>query len=122
VISIFVDRLKAGREVVYFGDGEQSRDFVYVADVVRHLTAAMQRRPEPPAVFNVCTGRATTIRQLAGMIAELCGVELRVRNEPARAGDIRASLGDPSAATAALGVKAETPLADGLRATLRSDS
>jgi UDP-glucose 4-epimerase len=122
VISIFVDRLKAGREVVFFGDGGQSRDFVYVADVVRHLTAAMRRRPEPPAVFNVCTGRATTVRQLAGAIAELCGVELRVRNEPARAGDIRASLGDPTAATAALGVKAETPLADGLSATLRSDS
>lgn len=118
VISIFVDRLKAGRDVVFFGDGGQSRDFVYVADVVRHLTAAMERRPAPPAVFNVCTGRSTTVRHLAEIIAELCDVELRVRSEPARAGDIRASLGDPAAATAALGVKAETLLAEGLRRTL----
>jgi UDP-glucose 4-epimerase len=118
VISIFADRLSAGRDVVFFGDGEQSRDFVYVADVVRHLLAAMERRPSPPAVFNVCTGRSTSVRQLAGVIAELCGVELRARSEAPRVGDIRASLGDPSAATAALGVKAETPLAEGLRRTL----
>lgn len=118
VISIFVDRIRAGREVVFFGDGAQSRDFVYVADVVRHLLAAMRRKPAPPAVFNVCTGRSTTIRELASTVAGLTGSELRARNEPARVGDIRASLGDPAAAVAALGVRAETPLAEGLRLTL----
>ena len=118
VISIFVDRIRAGREVAFFGDGGQSRDFVYVADVVRHLLAAMRRRPAPPAVFNVCTGRSTTIRELASTIAELTGAELRVRNEPARVGDIRVSLGNPAAAVAALGVQAETSLAEGLRLTL----
>lgn len=118
VISIFVDRLKAGREVVFFGDGGQSRDFVFVADVVRHLLAGMRRQPAPPSVFNVCTGKATTIRQLAETIADICGVELKIVMQPARPGDIRASLGDPAAATAALGVKAETALADGLRHTL----
>jgi UDP-glucose 4-epimerase len=118
VISIFADRLKAGGEVVFFGDGGQSRDFVYVADVVRHLLAAMRRRPEPPAVFNVCTGRSTTIRELASVLARLCGVELRVSTQPERIGDIRVSLGDPTAATAALGVAAEISLAEGLRRTL----
>jgi UDP-glucose 4-epimerase len=118
VISIFVDRLRAGRPVTIFGDGGQSRDFVYVADVVRHLLAGMARRPSPPAVFNVCTGKASTVRELAEIVAGLCGAELRIETAPARAGDIRASLGDPSAARAALGVAAETPLADGLRRTL----
>jgi UDP-glucose 4-epimerase len=118
VISIFVDRLRAGLPVTIFGDGGQTRDFVYVADVVRHLLAAMERRPSPPAVFNVCTGRASTVRELAEIVAALCGAELRIETAPARAGDIRASLGDPSAATAALGLRAETPLALGLRRTL----
>lgn len=118
VISIFVDRLRAGRAVTIFGDGGQSRDFVYVADVVRCLLAAMERRPAPPAVFNVCTGKATSVRELAGAVAKLCGVELRIEAAAPRAGDIRASIGDPSAARAALGVAADIPLAEGLRRML----
>ncbi len=118
VIAIFAERLARGQGVTFFGDGEQSRDFVYVADVVRHLLAAMESPPEPPSVFNICTGRSTTVRQLAETIAEIKGVALNVELQPERPGDIRVSLGDPSKAEACFGFAAETPLADGLRRTL----
>lgn len=118
VIAIFAERLARGQGVTIFGDGEQSRDFVYVADVVRHLLAAMADPPEPPSVFNVCTGRATTVRQLAETIARIKGVTLAVDARPERTGDIRVSLGDPGRAEACFGFAAETPLADGLRRTL----
>jgi UDP-glucose 4-epimerase len=121
VIAIFANRLAAGQDVTFFGDGGQERDFIYVADVVRHLIAAMDRLRAGHGggeVFNVCTGRATTIRQLAETIAALTGTRLEARDGPPRAGDIRRSLGSPVQARATLGVAAETSLADGLRATL----
>ena len=118
VIAIFAERLARGQGVTFFGDGEQSRDFVYVADVVRHLLAAMADPPETPSVFNICTGRSTTVRQLAETIAEIKGVALNVDLQPERSGDIRVSLGDPGKAKDCFGFAAETPLADGLRRTL----
>jgi len=121
VIAIFANRLAAGQDITFFGDGGQERDFVYVGDVVRHLVAAMDRLRAGAAggdVFNVCSGRVTTIRQLAETVAMLSKVSLRVNNGPPRAGDIRRSLGSPQQAIAMLGVAAETGLADGLRATL----
>jgi len=121
VIAIFARRLANAQPVTLFGDGGQERDFVYVADVVRHLLAAQDRlaagAPGGEA-FNVCTGRATTIRALAETIATLSGVTLQTTLGPPRAGDIRRSLGSPERAAAALGVRAETGLAEGLRATL----
>src|SRR5579862_232702 len=78
VISIFCDRLRAGRAITIFGDGSQTRDFVYVGDVVAALAAAMARlvaAPQPLGdVVNVCTGRATAVGALAATIARLCRV------------------------------------------------
>lgn len=118
VIAIFADRIAAGQGVTVFGDGQQTRDFVYVADVVRHLRAAMDRPSLAPEVFNVCTGREITIVELAEAIAEINGSTVEISHAEPRAGDIRVSCGDPSKATEALGVRAETALADGLRQTL----
>ena len=122
VISIFCDRLRAGQPVTIFGDGGQSRDFVFVADVVRALLAAMERSAAGGAaaarVFNVCTGRATTIRDLAATIAGILGRDPGIAFAPPRAGEIRASLGDPARAASGLGVTASTPLRDGLARTL----
>jgi UDP-glucose 4-epimerase len=102
-----------------FGDGGQYRDFVYVADVVRYLQAAMRDMPDEARVFNICTGRTTTVVELARAIAELAGVEAEIAYGPARAGDIRESVGDPAALQAAFGFAAETRLKDGLRETLK---
>jgi UDP-glucose 4-epimerase len=126
VISIFCDRLRAGQDVTLFGDGGQTRDFVYVGDVVTALTAVMARLARaaeaeaaaPAELYNVCTGRATTIGALARLIARLCRVELRIGRAAPRAGDIRASLGDPRRLAEALGVRPATPLATGLARTL----
>jgi UDP-glucose 4-epimerase len=118
VISIFCDRLRAGTGIRVFGDGEQIRDFVYVADVVAALLAAMRVMPPESPVFNVCTGRATSVLELARTVAALCSVTPEIAFLPPRAGEIRRSLGDPEEAAASLGIRAATPLADGLARTL----
>jgi len=114
VISIFFDRISRGQPISVFGDGGQTRDFIYVADVVDALIRAMDRRETEPAVLNVCTGKATSILDLAETIAKVHGATADIRFEPARSGDIRASLGDPALATRTLGHRAGTSLFDGL--------
>jgi UDP-glucose 4-epimerase len=120
VLPIFAARIAAGRPITIHGDGQQVRDFIYVADVVRHLRAGMDRlrqRPEA-AVFNACSGRPTSVLALAQMIAAAIGRAARVGFGPARPGDIRSSLGNPLRTRAELGVVAETALPDGLARTL----
>jgi UDP-glucose 4-epimerase len=120
VISIFADRILAGRAVDIHGDGEQTRDFVYVADAVRFLMRGMEGPFDGARVFNVCTGRATSVNALARIIAEAAGRRVELRPAPARTGDIRASIGDPHAAESALGLAARVAIEDGLRATVES--
>jgi UDP-glucose 4-epimerase len=118
VISIFCDRLREGRSIDIFGDGAQTRDFVYVADAVAALRAAMQRLPAGAPVFNVCTGHATTIRALADTIGALRSVRPSLSFRPPRDGEIRHSLGAPARANEALGWEAGTPLPVGLASVL----
>ncbi|MDQ2802289.1 MAG: NAD-dependent epimerase/dehydratase family protein, partial [Pseudomonadota bacterium] len=118
VISIFCDRLKVGLPLTVFGDGGQTRDFVYVGDVVRTLLAAIEAVTRQAQVFNVCTGLGTSIHELALTIASILGPPPRIAFGPARPGDIRASLGDPSGARRGLGVSADTSLREGLAHTL----
>lgn len=118
VISIFAGRIVKEQPITINGDGEQVRDFVYVKDLVRYLTAAMDNpRPGAP-VFNVCTGIPTSVNRLAEVLAELSGHPLDRSYGPARPGDIRVSIGDPARLVAAFGMACETPLEDGLRDTL----
>jgi UDP-glucose 4-epimerase len=118
VISIFCERLTAGLPVTVYGDGEQYRDFVYVSDVVRALLAAMRGAALPGAVFNVCTGRATSLLALAATIGALLSVAPRVEHAAPRKGDVRASLGDPARCRKALGFSAIVALREGLARTL----
>ncbi|MDI3306867.1 MAG: NAD-dependent epimerase/dehydratase family protein [Acetobacteraceae bacterium] len=120
VISIFCDRLRAGQGITIFGDGRQSRDFVFVGDAVRALLAAMSRASTAGRAYNVCTGRSTTIRDLADMIGRILGRRAEITFGPPRAGEIRVSLGDPTAARRDLGFEAQTWLEDGLVQTLAS--
>lgn len=122
VISIFAARLAKGQRLVVHGDGRQTRDFVYVADVVAHLVAGMrllEREPQA-AVLNVCTGKATSVIGLAETLSRATGLKLELTFEAPRPGDIRASVGNPTNATATLGVAAGTPLEAGLAVTLAS--
>lgn len=118
VISIFTGRIARGEPITVNGDGEQVRDFVYVKDLVRYLTAAMEQpRPGAP-VYNVCTGTPTSVNRLAEVLSTVAGKPLDRHTGPARPGDIRLSIGDPSRLVAAFGMACETSLEDGLRNTL----
>jgi UDP-glucose 4-epimerase len=120
VISIFCDRLRAGKGVTVHGDGGQTRDFVYVDDAVRAILLAMERVPFEAPALNVCTGNGTTILQLAKRIADQCGTKLDAVHLETRLGDIRTSIGNPSLASHHLGFLANTSLDEGLRRTLAS--
>ena len=114
VISIFCERISAGNPIAIFGDGGQTRDFVNVADVVSALLGAMALRPPDAPVFNVCTGIATSVMDLATLIAALAGKNLDARLQSPRAGEIRHSLGNPARARAALGLREPVDLRVGL--------
>lgn len=118
VISIFCDRITRGQPVQVFGDGEQTRDFVYVADVVRMLLAAMPAASTAAPVYNVCSGRPTSVLELAALIADLSGQSLDLRHAPPRAAEIRHSLGQPTLARRELGLQPQTSLREGLAETL----
>ncbi len=122
VISIFAAALMARRGIQVHGDGRQTRDFVYVADIVRFLIAGMRHVVARPGavVLNACTGRETSVQGLAEVIGGLLQLRPVVTHGPERAGDIRRSVGDPGRARGVLGLEADTRLADGLEATLAS--
>jgi UDP-glucose 4-epimerase len=122
VISIFADRIARGAPITIHGDGSQTRDFVYVTDVVAHLQAAMAalRRAPGARVANVCTGRETSVLQLAETLAAVTGQPLRVTHGPARPGDISRSVGNPARAIGLLGISAATPIAEGLARTIEA--
>jgi UDP-glucose 4-epimerase len=117
VISIFTDRARAGRPLTIYGDGQQTRDFVYVGDVVRAITAALHTGGGF-TIANVGTGRETSVLELARAVVERCGTQVAIEHAPARAGEIVRSLARVARLREALGITAETALADGLRETL----
>lgn len=119
VVSIFVDRLRAGRPVTIFGDGEQTRDFVAVDDVVRaNLAAAKAEIAAAPLngalVANVGRGQATSLNTLYAILAELLDGPARPGYGPTRAGDVRHSLANVERARDALGFAAQTGIREGL--------
>lgn len=119
VISIFADRVRAGQACTIQGDGEQARDFVYVADVVAALRTGIAAADTSAPVFNVGTGISTRILDLALLLQRLAGSPEGPKFVAARAGDIRLSLCDP-AKLKALGWQPRTSLEEGLRRTLDS--
>jgi UDP-glucose 4-epimerase len=110
VVAIFLERLAAGDGAAIFGDGEQTRDFVYVGDVVQALLAAAGH----DGVFNVGTGVETSVNELHAACRRASGVEEQPRYAPARPGDVLRSVIDPSRAERELGWRAGTSLDEGL--------
>jgi UDP-glucose 4-epimerase len=115
VIAIFLERLRNDEETVIYGDGAQTRDFVYVGDVVRAMIAAAAA--SGGGTFNVGTGVATAVGDLHRLCAETAGVHREPRYAPARPGDLRHSVIDPFRAAEELGWSAEKTLAEGLAET-----
>ncbi|HEX7842677.1 MAG TPA: SDR family NAD(P)-dependent oxidoreductase [Kofleriaceae bacterium] len=118
VISIFTDRARVGSPLTLFGDGGQTRDFVYVGDVVRAILAALGDG-NSRVVANVGTGGEITVLELARSVVELCGGKSAIEHAPARSGEILQSRARVDRLREVLGVVAETSLIDGLRETLR---
>jgi UDP-glucose 4-epimerase len=115
VVAIFLDRFRDGREAEIFGDGSQTRDFVFVADVVQGLLAAASAPAD--GVYNIGTGVGSSVLELHRVCALTAGVELQPRFAPERPGDLRRSVLDASLAAEALGWRAETQLGDGVART-----
>jgi UDP-glucose 4-epimerase len=115
VVAIFFGRLREGQPCRIFGDGRQTRDYVYVGDVARAVLLALDRHE--PGVFNVGTGIETSVIELEAACRAVVGGGAIPVFEPARAGELLRSALDPRLAADALGFRAETALADGLAAT-----
>ncbi len=120
VVPRFFRACLAGEAPVIHGDGEQSRDFTWVGDaVLANLLAAGAPAEACGRAYNVARGEGTTVNELAARVRELVGGGLPPRHEPPRAGDVRHSQADPSAAEAGLGFRAEVALREGLERTWR---
>ncbi len=110
-IPIFLSRARAGEDLVIYGDGGQTRDFVHVLDVVRANVAAMEHGDG--GVFNVATGASVTIRELAEMIVDITGTGVGIVHEDERVGDVRDSRADVEKIAGWWG--SEIELAEGLK-------
>lgn len=115
VISIFVDKLSQGIAPTIFGDGQQTRDFVYVADVVRANLLAVETEQAAGQIFNIGTGQQVSINQIFKTLCEILGCDVQPNYAPSRAGDIVHSLSNPDRAKDVLGWQAEVSLKEGLQ-------
>jgi UDP-glucose 4-epimerase len=115
VVAIFLDRLLAGRDATINGDGLQTRDYVYVADVVSANLAALGRPGF--GIYNVGTGRETTVVELYGLLAAAVCVTRPPAHGPAKAGEQRRSVITSELLGGELGVRVGTMLEDGLKKT-----
>ena len=118
VIAIFAKRLLAGQPITIHGDGEQTRDFVFVEDVARANLAAMDSQIKGGRVVNIGTGRSVSLTQLHRIMADLVGRAGDPDYGPARVGDVRHSCADILRAQEELGWHPKVNLRDGLARTL----
>lgn len=118
VISRFIAAALSRAPLRVDGDGSQSRDFIFIAELIRLLTACISQ-PRPGArTVNGCTGIATSVKALATEIGQLCGGNIRIEPGPGRSGGVAHSLGDPGLAAEMFGFRAQITLADGLQRTI----
>ena len=116
VISIFAKAVAEGRDITIYGDGEQTRDFIYAGDVAQGIYAALQTE-ETNAAYNLSTQTETSLRELVSLLASIRGREIIPKYGPEREGDIYKSMLANSRARRGLAWQPATPLADGLKRT-----
>ena len=114
VVAIFLGRLASGETLRIFGDGSQTRDYVYVGDVVAATLAAVGAEG---GVLNVGTGVETSVLELFERCCRVAGVEVEPEFAPPRLGELQRSVLDPTRAASALGWRPEQDLDSGLRST-----
>lgn len=113
VITIFIERLLRGEAPIIFGDGEQRRDFIHVSDIVAANLLAMQSN-EPRGLYNVGTGRATSVTEIARLLCQRIAPGLSPVYAPGRPEELRNSIADISRAAGLLGFKPHVALAERL--------
>jgi len=118
VISLFSAAILEGRRPVIYGDGEQTRDFTYVANVVDGVLRACEAPKAVGEVINVATGGRISLNDLMRMMNEICGTHIQPTYQDPRVGDVRDSQADISKARALLGYQPIASFEDGLRRTL----
>ena len=117
VIPNFITALADGRQPVVYGDGEQSRDFTYVGNVVEGNVLAMSAEGVAGKLFNVAAGDRTSLNQLLEHLKELIGAGVEARYEDPRPGEVKHSQADVSAAERDLGYRPQVSVEEGLRLT-----
>lgn len=118
VVPRFVAALRSGQQPTIYGDGQQSRDFIFVGDIVRALWTAATSPGLAGSVLNVGAGQAWSILQLAEMISAALGVPLAPQLAPARSGEVRHSCGDVALFAERAGFRTQVSLREGLAATV----
>jgi UDP-glucose 4-epimerase len=119
VIPKFATRLLAGKPLTVYGDGEQSRDFTYVDDVVEANLLALKAPRAVGMVFNVGCNNRITLKQLIRLLEEILNVRAEVKYLPARPGDVRHSLAGIELAREYLGYEPQVTVKEGLRRTVK---
>ena len=120
VIARFIERLRSNKPPIIYGDGTQTRDFVHVWDIINALMLTLNSQKAIGEIFNVASGVATSIGQLAKLVMELSGVDgLKPLYRPARNGDIKHSYADISKAKARLGYEPKISLKEGVATLFR---
>jgi nucleoside-diphosphate-sugar epimerase len=117
VIPKFIDRILAGQEIHIYGDGEQTRDFVFVKNVARANLLACTAPEAAGKVFNIASEQTVSVNELARMLIEMAGREIEVIHDDAITGEIRYSASDITQARKVLGFEPSVSFADGLKLT-----
>lgn len=115
VVPRFITSIADGRPITVYGDGEQRRDFTYVANVIDANLLAAEAAGASGSIFNIATGRSTTVNELADKIGEILGREVQRDEFPERTGDIRDSWADVARSRERLGWSPRIGLEEGLR-------
>jgi nucleoside-diphosphate-sugar epimerase len=118
VVPLFVTQIARGEPIVVYGDGEQSRDFTYVANVVDATIRAADAPGASGRIFNVAAGKPASVNELAEAVGRILGKTVQKHSAPPRPGDVRDSWADVSAARSGLGYEAHVSLEEGLRLTI----
>jgi len=118
VITKFIEKIKKKLPLTIFGDGQQTRDFVFVQDITNALLLASKSKDANGQIFNIGTGKATTIKSLAETLLALTDSKVKLKFAPERSGDIKHSYANISKANKILGYKPEFHLSEGLKAFL----
>ncbi len=121
MISIFAARIARGERPVIYGDGKQTRDFVYVTDVARAGLLVCEQEAAVGGVFNVAGGRQTNMLQLAAVLNQVLDTSLTPTFAPARSGEVRFSQANVSRAREVLGWEAQITLQEGLSRLMQAE-